>query len=240
MVNVGETDEPRIIEKLISLRGRSVIPFGTIESVADFRGREYPADTPRSRILKAPTFAKRDIIVNQEGYSLKSTRAARPAIVNHTTREKWVRVCEKIGVHIDMLDIMVSEYWQLREQYRIGEDVATNNNLCPFGNTQERRLYLKDLINYFLFDGTGSKDSPYPADYILEFTDPLDPTVWKILDRNSAFDFMWPKIVFSIRSKKGMPPDYPRMSDVRKKALIKPWVRYIDEDYRGALHIRAG
>lgn len=235
---MGERDEPRVIEKLASLRGELGGPLGVINSVADYRGREYPTGIRSAQIMKAPTVAKRDVMVNGKGYSLKSTRAAPPAIVNHSTREKWIRVCERVGAQIDTLDEMVSEYWELRTHSKIGEDVPSSNYRCPFGNTEKRRQYLKALINYFLFDGTGSKDSSYPADYILEFDYPLAVETWKILDRDSAFDSMWPKMIFSIRAKKGMPTNYPRMWDVKKKALIDPWVRFINEKYRGALHIR--
>ena len=237
--NVGERDEPLIIEKLVSLRGKRAGAIGTINSVADYLGIEYPVGTKSTQIMKAPTGAKRDVVINGKGYSLKSTRAAPPAIVNHTTREKWIMVCKRIGVQIDMLDEMVSEYWKLRTKGKIREDVPVSHPRCPFGNTRARLRYLKVLINYFLFDGTGSKDSRCPADYILEFTDPLDPTTWTVWDKDSAFDHMWPKMVFSIRAKKGMPTNYPNMWNAKKKALIEPWVRFIDGDYRGALHIRA-
>lgn len=237
--NVGEEDEPLIIEKLVSLRSKCAGALGTISSVADYLEREYPVGTKSSQIMKAPTGAKRDVVINGKGYSLKSTRASPPAIVNHTTREKWIRVCKKTGVQIDMLDEMVSEYWKLRTHNKIGEDIQVSSCRCPFGNTLKRKQYLKGLINYFLFDGTGSSDSLYPADYILEFDDPSDITTWRILDRDSAFDSLWPKMVFSIRAKKGMPSDYAHMWNVKKKAQIAPWVKYIDGDYRGALHIRA-
>ena len=213
--------------------------LGVINSVADYRGREYPVGIKTPKIMKAPVGAKRDVVINGKGYSLKSTRAAPPAIVNHTTREKWMRVCTRIDIRIDMLDKMVSEYWELRTHGKIGEDIPVSSHYCPFGNTPERRHYLKILINYFLFDGTGSKDSLYRADYILEFGDPLDMATWRILDRDSAFDSLWPKMIFSIRAKKGMPSNYARMWDAKKKAQIAPWVRHIDGDYRGALHIRA-
>ena len=236
--NVGERDEPLIIEKLVSLRGKRAGSLGTINSVADYLGREYPVGIKSTQIMKAPTGAKRDVVINGKGYSLKSTRAAPPAIVNHTTREKWIRVCRRVGVQIDVLDEMVSEYWELRTKGKIREDVHVSNPRCPFGNTMARLRYLKVLINYFLFDGTGSEDSMYPVDYILEFTDPSDETTWRVWDRASAFDHMWPKMVFSIRAKKGMPSNYPTMQDVKKKAQIAPWVRYIDGDYRGSLHVR--
>lgn len=237
MVNVGEQDEPRLIEYLACSRGKRVESFGDIVSVASYCGIEYPANVQRSEIRKAPTSAKRDVIVNGKGYSLKSTRAAPPAIVNHTTRDKWLRICNVLGLSIGPLDEMVTEYWRLRVCGKIGEDVQSSSADCPFGRDLPEREYLRNLINYFLFSGTGSQDSPYPAEYILEFADPLIPSTWRILDKMAAFDSMWPKMVFSIRSKKGMPPRYPNIS-ASKKALIEPWVRFIDGDYRGSLHIR--
>ncbi|MFC1505462.1 hypothetical protein ACFLQ6_00165 [Thermoproteota archaeon] len=237
--NVGEVDEPIIIEKLVSLKGKYVEPFNDmINSVKSYDGIEYQVGIKRNQISKAPVWAKRDVLINGKGYSLKSTRAAPPAIVNHTTREKWLRVCTEIRVRIDKLDIMVSEYWKLRKGKRIGEDVNANNPLCPFVNSEERRLYLKPLINYFLFNGTGSKSSQYPADFILEFDDPTNNATWKIFDKNSAFDTFWPNMVFSVRSKKGMPSKYPNIG-YEIKCQIEPWVKFIDGDYRGALHIRS-
>jgi len=228
-----------LIENLVSLRGRHVEPLGDIMSVASYDGVEYQAGIQRSHIWKAPTSAKRDLMINGKGYSVKSNRARPPAIVNHTTRDKWLRVCNVVGLSIDLLDEMVSEYWKLRIDRKIGEDVHSMSTYCPFGNNAQRKEYLRTLINYFLFEGTGAQDSPYPAEYILEFTDPLIPGTWRILDKRSAFDSMWPKMVFSIRSKKGMPPDYLNIS-ATKKALIEPWVRHIDGDYRGSLHVRTG
>lgn len=236
--NIGERDEPLIIEKLVALRGKRAVSLGTINSVANYLGSEYPDGIKSTQIMKAPAGAKRDVVINRKGYSLKSTRAAPPAIVNHTTREKWTRVCGRVGVQIDMLDEMVSKYWELRTKGKIAEDVPVSNPRCPFGNTRKRLQYLKALTNYFLFDGTGSEDARYPADCILEFTDPSDETTWRVWNRKTAFAHMWPKMVFSIRAKKGMPSNYRIMRDVKKKAQIAPWVRYIDGDYRGALHVR--
>lgn len=236
--NVGEVDEPTIIETLISLKGKHVESLGiVINSVATYYGKEYPVGTKRTNIMKAPGEAKRDVTINGKGYSLKSSRASPPAIVNHSTREKWLRVCKRVGVKIDMLDEMVSEYWELRTNHRIGEDVLTSSIHCPFGNTKTRQQYLKILLDYFLFNGTGSSDSRYPADYILEFASSTDQNTWRILDSASAVYSMWPKMVFSIRSKKGMPSNYPNIGAL-KKAQMEPWVRYINGDYRGALHVR--
>ena len=136
MSNVGEIDEPRIIEKLVSLRGEVIPCLGLVKSVVDYSGREYPNGIQAKDIEKAPGNAKRDVTINGSGYSLKSTRAAPPAIVNHTTREKWIRVCTKLGLDIHPLDGMVREYWDLRIRGVFGEDVPVSNPRCPFGKNE--------------------------------------------------------------------------------------------------------
>ncbi len=239
MANAGEEDEPKIIAKLASLKGTNIESIGLIKSVASYNGLEYQQDITIRQVNKAPTSAKRDVIINGKGYSLKSIRKRPPAIVNHTTREKWIRICQVIGEKIDLLDEMVAEYWDLRVNGKIGEDTFANRSICPFVNTERRRKYLKQLIDYFLFYGTGSKGSEYPAEYILQFSDPSDPQTWTVLSKETAFEALLPNMIFSLRSKKGMPPGYPRMSDAKKKALIDVWVKKIDGDYRGSLHIRS-
>ena len=236
--NIGEKNEVRLIRTLISLNGKYIKSLGLIvKEIADYSGREFSSEPEKAIIAKAPIFAKRDVLINGKGYSLKTISGSPPAIVNHTTREKWLRVCKSIGLNIDLLDEMVEDYWNLRNNRKITEDVTTSNSLCPFGNTPSRKQYLKSLIEYFLFDGSGTRDSLHPADYVLEFFDPKDPTTWRVLDRQTVFLHQWPKMIFSLRSKKGMPPKYPDI-DPAKKRLIEPWVRYTSNDYRGALHIR--
>jgi hypothetical protein len=237
MVNIGEIDEPEIIAKIISLKGSNVNGIGIINKVADYRNIEYPPFISFDKIEKAPTQAKRDVIINGKSYSLKSSRAAPSALVNHTTREKWLRIADKIGVSIDPLDQMINNYWKLRLEHKIGEDVSTNTPFCPFGTNENEINYLKKFLHYFLFDGSGATDSKFPADYILVFDDPNNVFTWKIYDRTNAADLFWGHLVFSVRANKGMPPSYPNVSPDLKR-LIDPWVRFCDGDYRGSLHIR--
>lgn len=236
MPNIGEEDEINVLKNLVSLKGKTIPCLGLIESVADYTGKEF---LNNKTVLKAPANSKRDVMINGVGYSLKSTRAAPAAIVNHTTREKWIRVCENLNLDIRILDEMVSEYWELRINGQIGEDIWTYDKKCPFGNSPERLDYLRELITYFLFEGTGSQDNPYPAEFVIEIEDPNDVNTWKVLNKETAFDKMWPNMKFSLRASKGMPPDYPNMKNISKKKKIEPWVRFINERYRGALHIRA-
>ena len=237
MPNIGEKDELLVLKKLFQMKGKRIPCLGVIESVADYRG--YQIKNVKD-IKKAPSHSKRDVLINGIGYSLKSTRAAPAAIVNHTTREKWIRVCKDLGLTIKLLDIMVEEYWNLRLNGEIGEDIWTYQSKCPFGNTPQRKNYLKKIINYFLFKGTGAKDNEFPAEKVLEVTYPSNVNTWVLLEKGDAFKKLWPNMKFSVRASKGMPPDYPKMKDSNKKELIEPWVRYCNDKFRGALHIRAG
>ncbi|GAH00807.1 unnamed protein product, partial [marine sediment metagenome] len=67
-----------------------------------------------------------------------------------------------------------------------------------FGSTLQRRNYLKKLINYFLFEGTGVKDNKYPAEKVLEIAYPSNPSTWKLLNKNEAFEKLWANMKFII------------------------------------------
>jgi hypothetical protein len=118
----------------------------------------------------------------------------------------------------------------------ISEDVANANPRSPFARAKE---ILAPVIKYFLFVGSGSRVSPFPADFILDYANPQNAATWKLHDPSNAVDFLWPNMVFSVRAKKGMPPNYdPSLYRGKNAASIRLWVRHIDGDFRGALHIR--
>ncbi len=184
---------------------------------------------------KAGGTHKADVTINGEGYSIKSLQDAPPALVNHTARDGWEKVCERVKCKIDELDSIIKEYWELREKGGIKEDTKNYDPNSPFRTHKE---YLKPLLNYFLFRGTAKGDSPSPAKYILEVDDPCDISTWKIygedyLDRDSHWDLL----VFCVRAKKGM-GDYPNVKNKAKKESMAKWTKFFQEEYRGALHVR--
>ena len=81
--------------------------------------------------------------------------------------------------------------------------------------------------------GTGNENSEFPADKLLRFLDPYDPSTYTIYEQESVIDEIWDYLVFSIRSK-GMPTKL----DIIKHREMMPWVRYIDGNYKGSLHVR--
>ncbi len=188
-------------------------------------------------ILKAPTGAKADVYINGAGISLKSMAAAPAALVNHTARPGFEFACLNANASIDILDGIIDDYWNKRMEGIITEDTRISDVNCPFKGHKE---YMRPILEYFLFEGTGSKVSSFPADYIIEFNNPLDESTYRRLTKKDAVNDVWPKLIFSLRSKKGMPKDY-NLNTYRGKnaASIARWVRYHSGDYRGALHIRA-
>lgn len=183
---------------------------------------------------KAPGTYKADIGINGKNYSVKYKGGARSAIVNHTNRKGFLRVCEEVGVGMDQLDSIIREYWEKREAGVITEDVSNSNLQSPFRNHKE---YLENFLRYFLFEGTGGRDSKFKADAFIEFSNPKDPETYNILSKEDVINHVWDSLVFSVRSKKGMPLKYnPELN-----ADLSAWVRYRpgDEYPKGALHIRS-
>ena len=176
--NFGENDEMRAKLHLIQLRGtKKTITIGGNEvDVLSVRNGEeeckpLPEGTDLAQLsdleveslakqvgaFKAPAGSKADVYVNDLGISVKSHRGANPAFLNHTHRAGFLKVCQRIHVRIDELDLIIKEYWEKRKAGIIREDVSNSDPNSPFVNHLE---YLKPIMNYFLFKGTAQKESP--------------------------------------------------------------------------------
>lgn len=226
--------------------GNSIPPFGRIADLSFGPGYPVPEwktkynallsdyEALRQLLPKAPTGYKADFGINGKAYSAKYTNAAKSALVNHTARPGFKRVCEEVNADISFLDQLVEDYWEKREAGIIMEDISNADEKSPFRDHKE---YFKPILSYFLFKGTGSKASEYQADFVLKFADPFNPNTYQILSQNEIVDEVWPTLVFSIRSKKGMPTSY----SPEAYPDVAPWVRYRpgDTNPKGALHIRS-
>ena len=180
---------------------------------------------------KAGAFDKADVFINGIGISVKSQRGAAPSIINQTPRDKILRVMKAINSPIAPLDQIVNRYWILRKNGG-GEDVSgirKNNPFTVDENGNSNLSYLKPLLNYFTFRGTGTRDSKAPATYVLSIGKPKDPTTWVYYTEENFIDSVWDKLLFSIRGK-GLPA---LITDE-----ILPWVREVDGTKKGTLNVR--
>ncbi len=184
---------------------------------------------------KASGFAKADVFINGIGISVKSERGSAPSIINQTNRNGILRVMHSLNAPILPLDKLIDEYWFLRNQGSIGEDVRTIDSKSPFSNKETCISVLKPLLNYFAFDGTGSKDSLEPATYILSLKCPHDINTWVYYTKENFVDSVWEKLIISIRTK-GTPQDIENNLD--KYHSLLPWVRKVGDKFSGALNVR--
>jgi len=258
-MNAGERDELLAILTLIHAVGtpRRIKGFDPIAKVGT-RVRVYKAwrhelgDPAHLRLLsdsdlaevarslgvcKAPGTEKADVHINGIGVSLKSHRKAPPAIVNHTTRPGWEFAAAQVGVSIATLDLAIEHYWSMRKSGLSKEDVLNDGSHSPFWDA---RPALEPMLTYFMFEGTGTRRSTAPASLVLEFTNPTDLATWICREPDTVVGDFWERLVFSVRSDKGMPKNYPHVSAryARTKSSIARWTVYWQDEYRGALHVR--
>lgn len=191
---------------------------------------EIYAISRHCNIIKASSSYKSDVIVNQIGISLKSQRGAAPSIINTTMRSKIKRVMNVLHQPMKNLDLMINNYWNLRLSGVIGEDISNRDPKSPFliVDGQDARQYLEPLLTYFAFVGSGSKESPLPADYIIEFDNPTDVSTWTCYSRDNYIYSVFLRLVFSIRNH-NMPK--PVNDDI-------PWIKEISGRNKGQLNVR--
>jgi len=179
---------------------------------------------------KAPSDFKADLSINNISFSVKYNNAGDAALVNHTNRDGFLRISERLGVNINALDAVIEEYWVLRLGDVIKQDIKNDSPDSPFKTKKE---VLRPYLEYFLFEGTGRGASPFPADRLLELGDPYDASTIEIHTKKETVDAVWDDLVFSIRSK-GMPKKY---SEATHSNLAK-WTRFRNNRHKGSLHIR--
>ena len=177
-----------------------------------------------SNITKAPSGAKSDVIINEIGCSIKSSRGGNPSILNHTHRDGCMNVCDRIKFDIQILDNYVSKYWTAVYENKFGEDMSNDNINSVFFNGKDD---LRDFVNYFLFTGTARSDSSFPAKYIITFKNPLDIKTIEVNTKDEYLNKIWNKLVFSLRNKA-----------YKKTSSNKIWARKRDGTWKGSLHIR--
>jgi hypothetical protein len=252
--NIGERDEYLLKLFLIECKQKSIpIPLGNrytiVHSVGDGPDKEYgrlsyslkwsslqPEELisvcASVNISKAGTYDKADVYINKIAISIKSQRGEAPSIINHTSRDRILRVMNSLNLPIAPLDHIVDRYWVFRFQGGT-EDVNNtdkpDNPFCVSESGESNIEVLRPLLNYFVFKGTGTRDSFHPAQYVLSVGLPDDMSTWSYYDESNFVNIHWPNLVFSLRHH-GMPK--------KIKEEMRPWIRLIDGKKKGMLNVR--
>lgn len=197
--------------------------------------------------VKAPRGAKCDVIVNGKRYGIRSLNYNTAALVNHSTRPKYQKVCRKIGLSIDEFDSIIDNYIDRRKRGVFGEDISYSTQANPFIPHKE---YLKSVLTFMAFHSFDYRretdDDRFITDYIdgiIDFSDPADNNTWVTYSPINYFDSIWTSLCFSLRDSKGMPSDDKLAEPTAENESILRWnYPYKDETGRirnkAALHIR--
>ena len=257
-MNIGERAELKLIASLGCMYGKTVnlksgpitiqsiqIPVSTAlhtinpinasPSTISAMTDDQLQDFCRSHnIQKAGAMSKADVFINSIGYSVKSTEGAPPAIVNHTNRLGWEFAAQQKGLPIRALDQLINDYWSKRLSGVIKEDVGNDNPNSPFSAHIQTLL---PFLEYFSFEGSGSKISNHPAKSVIEFSDPCNEATCDIINKPTFISSVWNRLVFSLRSSKGMPSDINALDQTAKTSVLQ-WSRDMNGKLKGALHVR--
>ncbi len=254
-MNKGEKAEIFFKAKLLYLKdsGEELADIGEITQLSDdsnledlewdseylplLNNRDFECIQKCIGLKKSSNMSKADVTINNISYSIK-LKDEKPSIINHTTRLGFERICDQLHIEIEILDGIILEYWKKRFDGTITEDIRNNDPRCPFITYKD---YFKPIINYFVFTGSGSKDSKYIAEKVLVLDYKALENVINIYDKDEYFDSIWSNLIFSLRgggkSKRGMPKNYPNCKDSES---ISKWTRKIKGEYKGALSVRVG
>lgn len=189
-------------------------------------------------------FSKVNIEIDGKKFAIRCFDHTERPLINHSTRDKYVKLCNRAGVDIAKLDDAVDSYWELREAGIFNEDCIYTSPLNPFLEIKEDLRRLLTYIAFHAYDMSKEWDDPCfeveTIDGYIDYLNPCDESTWNVLGQEVFFDKVWKHLRFSFRADKGMPGDG---LVVPADPSIKKWTREWKNKrgvtvYKGALHIR--
>ena len=93
-------------------------------------------------------FSKVNIVINGQKYGIRCFDHTERPLINHSTREKFEKLCKKAKVDIKGLDDAVDFYWECRQAGIFNEDCIYTSPLNPFLEIKED---LRKLLTYVAF-----------------------------------------------------------------------------------------
>ena len=189
-------------------------------------------------------FSKVNIEINGKKYAIRCFDHTERPLINHSTRDKFVKLCRRSGADIAKLDDAVDSYWELRNAGVFNEDCVFTSPLNPFLEIKDD---LRKLLTYISFHANDMSkewdDACFEVETIdgyIDYTNPCDESTWDVLEEDAFFDKVWTHLRFSLRADKGMPNGGLVMpTDPSIKKWTREWKNKRGETvFKGALHVR--
>ena len=169
-------------------------------------------------IRPAPAGAKCDILMNGMGYRIESLAAHPPVIVRDVEPDGLAEACRLAGVPADRLDGRLEACRRLREErarqaapeHDPGADPAAGTLDAgefriadPASPLKDDKEWLAPLLEYFWFTGSERGKSHFPADYLLDYDDPLNMNTWRTFDKRHAIESVWERLAIRVAAAGG-------------------------------------
>ena len=233
LYNLSNSDNN--IEKLISLFGNDAcegITFLNIETLQKMTNINEIKKT--SSLYKADCALKFNKTQQLIYISIKCVHGAMPAILNHTPRSaKVFQESGSLYSELHDLDKIIKKMNIEREIGNTGEDIQ----ISKLNFSEKEKKCICNVLQYFIFDGTGSKKSQRPANSILEISDPSDIKKWTFfrcdddIKKLTYTQLLYNRVILSLRNK-GM----------TNNKLNEPWIFKENKNNsiveKGSLHAR--
>lgn len=145
-------------------------------------------------IRPAPAGAKCDIFMNGMGYRIESLAAHPPVIVRDVEPDGLAEACRLAGVPADRLHARLEACRRLSEQRGRQADAGEFRIADPDSPLKDDREWLAPLLEYFWFTGSERGKSHFPADYLLDYDDPLNMNTWRTFDKRHALEAVWERL----------------------------------------------
>ena len=154
--------------KYLGVINRIEIPVGGKNVLLFDRDKNYIRTRSIDDIIKvADQSSKSDIIINGKGVSIKSFVGSSPSIASRINRSNFEKLIEKINIS-DKTSFMssIDEHYKMCAEKEIPCTLKASDEPYSKINSSD----WEKLINYLAFQGTATKDSRNPADYVLEIS----------------------------------------------------------------------
>lgn len=243
--NKGERGEIKTIEFLFDNKEKKEI-INQIFSINSRIQLRNPSTNEiicaKESIEKSSAYCKADIIIDfldvskRYNVSIKCKDGASPTLLNHTPLSAKCWETERLKKDVPDLTEIIRGLICKRKEGMCKEDIC----ITDMELDENKKNTLANVISYFTFEGTGSKESKCPANSVLfvgnssNVSETCEFTVCETHEMKLDYiNKILPRLKLSLRDK-GMPIEKEKLEK------CKPWIYEDDKKgkLKGALHIR--
>lgn len=146
-------------------------------------------------IRTKPSGAKSDLYLNDVGYRIEALSLYPTDVADGLGPDGLRAICRKTGVEAEAAEEVAEafrEYWHRRRAGELPDGMPVDGEASPFRRVKDR---LRRIVSYLLFTGDEEgNDSPFAADGLLDYADPMNAETWATLGKDEAVEALWGRL----------------------------------------------